>query len=81
MGTKQVTNAHFYVLVNSSDKRNVWHTIFGGCVCLEKADWDMMVSQCKDYNWYSTYSHTAINGCWVWICCICEIWPSFFETK
>ena len=54
MGTNQITYAYFYVLVNSSDKRNVWHTIFGGCVCLEKADWDMMVSQCKDYNWYST---------------------------
>ena len=27
MGTNQVTNAHFYVLVDSDENVNVWHTI------------------------------------------------------
>ena len=28
---------------------------FGGCVCLRKADWEMMYSQCEDYNRYCIY--------------------------
>lgn len=27
MGTNQVTNAHFYVLVDSDENVNAWHTI------------------------------------------------------